>query len=71
MKSHWGIHMVTFTLLVIGGLNWGALTLFGWEIGDIFGGMSATASQVLYILIALSAVYEVVMHKKNCRMCNP
>ncbi len=71
MKGHRGLHMVTFTLVIIGALNWGVYALTGWEIGQIFGGMNASVSQIIYILVGLSAVYEVLMHKKHCRMCNP
>ena len=71
MGKHRGLHMLTFTLLAIGGLNWGLLAITGWEIGDIFGGMHATISKLIYILVGLSAVYEIVMHPKHCRMCKP
>lgn len=63
--------MLTFTLLAIGGLNWGLWAVTGWEIGQIFGGMDETISRVIYILVGLSAIYEIVMHPKHCRMCNP
>lgn len=65
------LHMVTFTLLVIGGLNWLLWALFGWEVGQLFGGMDASVSKVIYVLVGLSAIYEVVMHPKHCRMCKP
>lgn len=61
--------MVTFLLLVIGGLNWGILALTGWEVGQLFGGMEATVSKIIYILVGLSAVYELATHKKCCKMC--
>jgi uncharacterized protein len=66
-----GLHMIAFTLLVVGGLNWLLLALFGWEVGQLFGGMDAAVSKIVYVLVGLSAIYEVAMHKKNCRNCNP
>lgn len=71
MGKHKGLHMLTFTLLAIGGLNWGVFALTGWEIGQIFGGMDAAISTIIYILVGLSAVYEIAMHGKHCRMCKP
>lgn len=71
MEKHKGLHMLTFTLLAIGGLNWGIFAITGWEIGQIFGGMDEIISKVIYILVGLSAVYEIVMHPKHCRMCKP
>lgn len=63
------LHTVTFILLIIGGLNWLILGLFGWDIGQIFGGQSAFISQIIYVLVGLSAIYEVINHKKTCKNC--
>ena len=65
-----GLHMATFILLVIGGVNWLLVGLFQWDIGSLFGGMDSIVSRIIYILIGVAAVYEMVMHKHNCRKCN-
>jgi uncharacterized protein len=62
-------HMVGFILLVIGGLNWLLLGLLGWEVGQLFGGMEAAVSRVIYVVIGLAAVYELVTHKTHCKEC--
>ncbi|OHB14703.1 MAG: DUF378 domain-containing protein [Candidatus Zambryskibacteria bacterium RIFOXYC1_FULL_39_10] len=46
--AHW--------LLVIGGLNWLLVGLFGWDIGELFGGQTALISRVIYVLVGLSAL---------------
>ena len=46
------------SLLIVGGLNWLLLGLFGWDIGQLFGGMDAFVSKVVYVLVGLSAVYQ-------------
>ena len=66
-----GLHTITFILLIIGGLNWLVLALTGWEVGHIFGGMDEVISKIIYILVGLSAIYEIVAHKSLCRNCNP
>ncbi len=63
------LHMVTFVLLVIGGLNWLALALLGWEVGQLFGGQMATVSKIVYVLVGLSAIYQAATHGKDCKMC--
>ena len=63
------LHMAAFVLLVVGGLNWLAVGLFGWDIGMLFGGMSAMVSRVIYVLVGVSAVYEVVGHGSRCKDC--
>ncbi|NUM25839.1 MAG: DUF378 domain-containing protein [Candidatus Buchananbacteria bacterium] len=64
------VHIVTFLLLVIGGLNWLLVGLIGWDVGMLFGGQSALISRIIYILVGLSAVVEIATHKKNCKVCN-
>jgi len=55
--------MITFVLLLIGGLNWLLVGLAGWDVGALFGGMDAMISKVIYILVGLSAVYQAVTYK--------
>lgn len=52
-------------LLIVGGLNWLVLALFGWEIGQLFGGMDAMISKIVYVLVGLSAVYQLAMGMKK------
>lgn len=66
MKS---LHMVAWVLLVVGGLNWG-LVAFNYNVVDMIFGAGSTLSMLVYILVGLSAIYEVATHKKNCRCCN-
>lgn len=71
MGHNRGMHMVAFTLLVIGGLNWLLLGVFKWEIGDLFGGPAVVVSRMIYILVGLAALYEIFTHKSRCKECNP
>ncbi len=64
-----GFHVITFPLLIIGGLNWLLQGLFGWDIGQIFGGQGAIISRIIYILVGLSAIIELFGHKKYCMWC--
>ena len=66
MKS---LHMVTFILLVVGGLNWLLFGLLGWDIGALVGGMDSMLAKIIYILVGLSAIYELVTHKSSCKQC--
>lgn len=64
------LHMIAFILLIIGGLNWLLVGLFGWDVGMLFGGQAAVISRIIYILVGLSAIYEVFTHKSNCKACD-
>lgn len=63
------LHNVTFILLVVGGLNWLLVGLFNWDISAVLGGQASLISKAVYVLVGLSAVYEVVTHKASCRAC--
>ena len=63
MKS---LHMVTFILLIVGGLAWG-LHAFGYDPIDSLG---SSVSMIVYVLVGLSAIYEAISHKGLCRNCS-
>jgi len=61
------IHKIAFVLLIIGGLNWGLTgVISGWNLANFVGD---TVTMIVYILIGLSALYEVFNHKNICRNC--
>jgi uncharacterized membrane protein YuzA (DUF378 family) len=63
------LHMVAFVLVIVGGLNWGVFALTGWEVGQLFGGMDALISKVIYVLVGVSALYLAAMHQSDCKHC--
>lgn len=60
--------MVTFTLLVVGGLNWG-LSALNFNVVEMLLGSWPVVVKIVYILVGLSAIYEIVTHKANCKLC--
>lgn len=57
MKKFNVLDWIAVILLVVGGLNWGILGLFGVNVvGSVFGEMSVI-SRIIYILVGLSSVY--------------
>lgn len=62
------LHMVAFLLLVVGGLNWLSVGLLEMDlVASIFGGMSSMLSKTVYVLVGLSAIFELMMYKSNFR----
>jgi hypothetical protein len=54
------INTVTLLLLIIGGLNWGLVGLFGFDlVATIFGEMSVV-SRIVYVLVGISAIVQIV-----------
>ncbi|TSC75504.1 MAG: hypothetical protein G01um101430_346 [Parcubacteria group bacterium Gr01-1014_30] len=64
------LHIVAFTLLVVGGLNWLLVGLVGWDVGALFGGQGAAVSRVIYILVGLAAIFEAATHGSTCKACS-
>lgn len=51
---------IAFILVVVGGLNWGLVGLFNYDlVAAIFGAMS-TISRIVYILVGIAAIYFLV-----------
>ena len=49
---------VALILAIIGGLNWGCVGLFRFDVvAYLFGGQTATVSSTLYTLLVLSSVW--------------
>ena len=59
------LHKIAFILLIIGGLAWG-LEVLGYGLANY---LPATLMTVIYVLVALSALYEAFGHKKMCKAC--
>jgi uncharacterized membrane protein YuzA (DUF378 family) len=54
------IDWIALVLLVVGGLNWGLVGLFSFDlVAAIFGGGSFLA-RIVYTLVGVSAVYTLV-----------
>ena len=53
---------IALILLIIGGLNWGLVGIFSFDlVAWLFGGAGALLSRIVYILVALSAVWCVTL----------
>lgn len=57
------LDIVVAVLLIIGGLNWGLVGLFDFNlVAFIFGEMTAL-SRIVYAIVGLAALYDLVMIK--------
>lgn len=54
------INIVTLVLVIIGGINWGLVGAAQVDlVAAIFGGQDAMLARVVYLLVGLSAVWQV------------
>lgn len=53
---------IALALLIVGGLNWGSVGLFGFDlVAFAFGGSGSLLSRVVYTLVGLAAVWCVTL----------
>lgn len=63
------LHILAFSLAMIGALNWGLIGLFNLNLVKAILGSSPSLEQLVYILVGVSAVYLVLTHKNDCKIC--
>lgn len=63
------LHMVAFLLTVVGGVNWGLVGLFDFNLVTMLLGGVPSVEKLVYVLVGASAVYLLVTHKTDCNVC--
>ena len=52
------IDKIALALLIIGGINWGSIGIFNFDIvGSLFGGQSSAISRTIFVIVGLCAVW--------------
>jgi uncharacterized protein len=51
--------IVTLVLLIVGGLNWGLVGLFGFDLVAAMFGAGSALSRIVYVLVGLSALGQI------------
>ncbi|RYM06177.1 DUF378 domain-containing protein [Sporolactobacillus sp. THM7-7] len=53
-----GLQKTCLTILIIGGINWGLIGFFRFDlIAAIFGGANTWLARICYVIVGLSALY--------------
>ena len=56
------IDRIALILAIVGGLNWGCVGLFRFDVvAYLFGGQTATVSSVIYTLVGLAAIWCITL----------
>ena len=54
------INLLTLALVIVGGLNWGLVGLFSFDlVAALFGEMS-TLARIVYVLVGVSALWQII-----------
>ncbi|MBI3508736.1 MAG: DUF378 domain-containing protein [Chlamydiia bacterium] len=60
-KNSFGFEMTALVLLIIGGVNWGFVALFDWDLLAGFFGPEAAMTRVAYGAVGVAAVYRIIL----------
>jgi uncharacterized protein len=54
------LNAITLVLLIVGGVNWGLVGLFQFDlVAALFGGSDSALSRLVYILVGVSALWQI------------
>ena len=57
---------IALALLIIGGINWGLLGIFEFDlVAFLFGGQAAAMYRIVYTLVAISAIWCISLFFKD------
>lgn len=50
--------VIALVLVIIGGINWGLIGLFGFDlVAALFGGFDAPLARIVYVLVGIAALF--------------
>ena len=59
---------IALVIAVIGGLNWGLISIFGFDmVAFLFGGSATVASRIIYGLVGLAALWCISLIFRDTR----
>jgi len=53
---------IILTLVIIGGINWGLIGLFDYNLVDAIFGTMSLVSRVIYTLVGIAAIWAIAFY---------
>ena len=54
------LDIIAAVLVIVGGLNWGLVGLFDFNLVSAIFGVDSALTNIVYVLVGIAAVYEAV-----------
>jgi len=64
------LHIISYILLFIGGLNWGLWGLFDFNLVNSLLSTQPTIEKAVYVLVGAATVYVIATHRSDCMICS-
>ena len=61
------LHQVLYIFLWVGGVNWGLVGFFNYNLVEMLTG--ASAAKLVYMVVGVAAVYTMTSHMQYCKWC--
>jgi uncharacterized membrane protein YuzA (DUF378 family) len=55
------VNVVALILIIVGGLNWGLVGFFDYNLVDAIFGEGSGVARVVYALVGLAALYKLIV----------
>jgi uncharacterized membrane protein YuzA (DUF378 family) len=65
------LNILTLVLVIVGGLNWGLVGLFSFDLVATIFGAGSLLSRIVYILVGASALWQLVPLSSALRSDEP
>ena len=59
------LNLITLILIIIGGLNWGLVGLFDWNLVAAIFGFSPILLKIVYVIVGLSGLWQIMPLTKS------
>ncbi len=53
------LNLITLILIIIGGINWGLVGLFDWNLVHAILAFSPIIEKIVYIIVGLSGLWQI------------
>lgn len=58
------VNVIALILVIVGGLNWGLVGIFEFNLVDFLFGVGSILSRLIYILVGISALWCITLFGK-------
>lgn len=65
------LYKICLLLLIVGGINWGLVGLFQFDlVGWLFGGSAGLFTRIIFVLVGLAALCSIPSLFTSCDSCS-
>ena len=59
------LNAIVLTLVIIGGINWGLIGLFNYNLVEALFGNATGFTRIIYTLVGISGLWAIAFYGKN------